>query len=164
MADGFLGNDASFMLDVVVCALLLVVPLLVYSLYLAKIRRQFLQHRNLQVTLGILLLITVAAFEIDMHLIHDGWEGIVKRRNPVLTATELAFVRQVLQVHLVFAVSTPFLWATTLGLALMRMPSPPAPCDHSRLHKKLGWLSAVDITLTSITGLAFYYYAFIAGR
>ena len=61
-----------------------------------------------------------------------------------------------------FAISTPFFWAATIYLALKRFPSPPVPGPHSGLHKKLGWISATDITLTSITGLLFYYYAFIA--
>jgi hypothetical protein len=42
------------------------------------------------------------------------------------------------------------------------MPVPPAPCGHSPLHRKLGWISAIDLLLTSLTGLAFYYVAFIA--
>jgi len=55
------------------------------------------------------------------------------------------------------------LWATTLTLALKRFPSPPAPAAHSRLHKMLGWMSTVDLVLTSFTGLMFYYMAFVAG-
>jgi hypothetical protein len=54
------------------------------------------------------------------------------------------------------------LWPITLGLAWKRFAHPPAPGAHSGLHKKLGWLSTVDITLTSITGLLFYNLAFVA--
>ena len=39
MQNGFLGNNASLMLDVVVCALVLVVPALLFSLYTVKIKR-----------------------------------------------------------------------------------------------------------------------------
>lgn len=164
MADGFLGYDASFMLDLVVCALVLVVPALVYSIYLVKGRREYLRHRNIQIALGIVLLITVAAFEVDMQVVHDGWENIVNKpgREPRLAGERLGLVRGVLRVHLVFAISTPLLWGATLWLALRRFPSPPSPSRHSRLHRKLGWLSTIDIALTSITGLAFYYLAFVA--
>ena len=161
MADGFLGYKASFMLDVVVCALVLIVPTLLYSLFLVKIRKNYLWHRNIQVTLGIVLLVTVAAFEVDLQIVQGGWENIVGKREPNLSSQNLAFVRKVLYVHLVFAISTPFFWATTLCLGLKRFPSPPVPSDHSSLHKKLGWISAIDITLTSITGLLFYYFAFV---
>ncbi|MGE3316541.1 MAG: DUF420 domain-containing protein [Planctomycetaceae bacterium] len=162
MSHGFLGYNASFMLDVVVCALILVVPTLLYSLYLVKFSRNYVWHRNIQVLLGIVLLLTVAAFEVDMQLVHGGWENIVARRTPPLSSDELGFVRKVLWVHLLFAITTPFLWGATLYLALKRFPSPPTPGTHSKLHSTLGWLSTVDITLTSVTGLAFYYFAFVA--
>jgi len=163
MVNGFLGNNASLMLDVVVCALALIVPALLFSLYTVKIRRNYALHKTMQLTLGIVLLIAVSAFEIDMRL-HGGWKNIVNKPNePVrLDEADLEFVQTLLWIHLVFAISTPILWATTITLALKRFPNPPTPSEHSALHKKLGWISAIDITLTSVTGLIFYYYAFIA--
>jgi len=165
MKDGFLGHDASFMLDTVVCALALVVPLLMWSLYLVKFRRKYLWHRNLQVTLGVLLLLAVGAFEIDTQLVHGGWENILNKpgQTPRAVGDELESIRRLLWVHLVFAVSTPFLWAATILLAWRRFPSPPKPGPHSRVHRFLGWVSTIDITLTSLTGLTFYYVAFIRG-
>jgi putative membrane protein len=71
-------------------------------------------------------------------------------------------VRTILRIHLIFAISTPLLWIATITLALRRMPNPPQPCAHSNLHKRLGWLSTIDIVMTSVTGLIFYYFAFIA--
>jgi putative membrane protein len=56
MKDGFLGYRTSFMLDFVVVALVLIVPVLIYSLYAVKIRHQYKLHRNLQLLLGIVLL------------------------------------------------------------------------------------------------------------
>ena len=164
MGNGFLGNDASFMLDVVVCALVAVVPALLFSIYLVKFKRNYLLHRNLQVTLGVVLLLTVAAFEVDLQVVHGGWENIVKnaRGEDWVNTPAFAQVRNVLWIHLVFAISTPLMWAFTIILALKRFPSPPTPGEHSGLHKKLGWISAIDIPLTSVTGLLFYYLAFIA--
>lgn len=162
LTHGFLGNDASFMLDFVVCSLVLVVPWLLVSLYLVKFQRKYKLHRTLQVLLGLVLLVAVTAFEIDMRL-HGGWENIVNKSetHPRLSAEEIASVQTVLYVHLVFAISTPFLWIATLLLAWKRFAKPPEPGSHSGLHKILGWASTVDITLTSVTGLYFYYVAFI---
>lgn len=164
MSNGFLGYNASFMLDVVVCALAAIVPTLLFSIYLVKFKRNYLWHRNLQVTLGVVLLFTVGAFEIDLQWVHGGWEEIVKkaRSEEWMNSPQFTQARNVLWVHLVFAISTPVLWATTIVLALRRFPSPPVPGAHSGMHKKLGWASAIDITLTSVTGLIFYYLAFIA--
>lgn len=162
MKDGFLGYRTSFMLDFVVVALVLIVPILLYSLYAVKIRRQYTLHRNLQLFLGIVLLVAVGLFEYDLQHVQKGWENVVAKRAIPLTAEQLSSVRTILRIHLIFAISTPLLWATTITLALRRMPSPPAPCAHSKLHKLLGWSSTIDIVLTSVTGLVFYYFAFVA--
>lgn len=162
MKDGFLGYRTSFMLDFVVVALVLIVPVLVFSLYAVKVRRQYTLHRNLQLLLGGVLLVAVGLFEIDLQWVQQGWENVVAKRTTPLTAPQLEFVRSILRVHLVFAISTPLLWAATIVLALRHMPSPPLPGPHSRLHKTMGWLSTIDIVLTSVTGLVFYYVAFVA--
>lgn len=161
LRDGFLGNHASFMLDFVVVALVLIVPILLYSLFAVKIRHQYTLHRNLQLLLGAVLLVAVALFEVDLHFVQGGWEKVVAKRPEPLTTEQLAQVRTVLRIHLIFAISTPFLWVITIAAALRGFPSPPTPGRHSALHKLLGWASAIDITLTSITGLIFYYVAFV---
>jgi putative membrane protein len=161
MTDGFLGYRTSLMLDVVVCALVLVVPAIVYSLYLVKVKRRFVAHRNVQLGLAVVLLIAVGAFEIDMQLVQGGWKNVVGKREVELTVEQLGHVQNVLWIHLVFAVSSPLLWIATIALALKRFPKPPVPCEHSELHKKLGWAATIDLTLTSVTGLWFYYVAFV---
>lgn len=150
------------MLDFVVVSLVLIVPVLLYSLYAVKVQRRYVLHRNLQLALGVVLLVAVGLFEIDLQWVQQGWSNVVAKRVTPLTTEQLGFVRTVLRIHLVFAISTPLLWVTTIVLALRRMPSPPQPCAHSRLHKTLGWLSTIDIVLTSVTGLIFYYFAFVA--
>ena len=161
MKDGFLSFRTSFMLDFVVVALVLIVPVLVYSLFAVKFQQRYTVHRRLQLLLGGVLLVAVALFEIDLQWVQGGWAKVVGKRVTPLTTEQLGFVQTVLRVHLVFAISTPVLWATTIALALRRMPSPPRPCPHSQLHKTLGWLSTIDIVLTSVTGLVFYYFAFV---
>lgn len=160
MKDGFLGYKTSFMLDAVVVALVLVVPILLFSLYSVKVKRQYTLHRNLQLMLAFLLLAAVMAFEVDLHVIQGGWKNVV-RKGPEISQSQLDYIQNVLRFHLIFAGSTPFLWLITIVLALRSMPNPPAPCPHSALHKKLGWASTIDLVITSVTGLFFYYTAFI---
>ena len=59
------------------------------------------------------------------------------------------------------AISAVLLWAITLTHGWKRIPKPPQPSPHSGRHKLLGWLSTISLTLTSVTGLVFYYYAFM---
>jgi len=163
LQDGFLGYRTSFMLDFVVCALILVVPLMLYSLWLVKIQKNYTAHKRLQVTLGFILLFAVGAFEVDLQMVHGGWENIVAKSfaDAESLAAKVNEARPYLWVHLVFAVTTPLVWFTTLTLALRRFASPPVPGPHSRTHKTLGWLSTLDLTLTAVTGLVFYYIAFM---
>lgn len=151
------------MLDFVVTSLVALVPVQLVSLWLVKFRKNYLWHRNLQLTLGAVLLAAVGAFEVDMHVIHGGWENIVNKQTdaPRLDSEQLADARQVLYIHLIFAVTTPFVWAVTIILALKKFPKPPLPGPHSALHKKLGWLAVVDLVLTSITGIWFYVHTFV---
>jgi putative membrane protein len=160
MAQGFLGYPSTLMLDVVVCALVLVVPLLLYSIYLVKFRRQYLWHRNLQIGLGAVLLVTVCLFELDMRM-QGGWRSILRNRPTQLSESQLLFVGRILLIHVCFAVSSVVLWIVTLTHGLRNVPNPPAPSPHSERHKLLGWLSTISLTLTSVTGLIFYYYAFV---
>ena len=161
MSNGFLGYNTTFMLDFVVCALVLIVPLLMYSLYEVRIRRNFSRHRNLQVAIGFILLAAVGAFEVDVQLIHGGWETIVGTRLGPPDSPAFRRAACVLHVHLIFAVTTPVLWCLTAVMALRRFGSPPEPGRHSRWHTLLGRVSIADIVLTSVTGLLFYYLAFV---
>ena len=111
MADGFLGFRTSFMLDFVVCALAAIVPVLLYSIYLVKFKGKYVAHRNLQLGLAVVLLIAVGAFEVDMQMIQGGWQNVVAKREVTLNAEQLQSVRYVLWIHLVFAVTSPILWA-----------------------------------------------------
>ncbi|MEZ6064495.1 MAG: hypothetical protein R3B90_02035 [Planctomycetaceae bacterium] len=128
MQHGFLGYDTTFMLDFVVCALVAIVPVLIYSLFLVKVRRNYVAHRNLQTLLGIVLLVAVLLFELDVQWMHDGWENIVNKpgQPPRLVGEQFDAVRRVLWIHLVFAISTPFLWGATLWLGWRRFANPGA--------------------------------------
>ena len=160
--DGFLGTRASLMLDLVFLAMFLVLPVLAWSVWLVRYRRNYLLHKRVQVTLGIVLLLAVTAFEVDMR--SSGWEhrAVESPYHGTWAWGAWGAVQASLAVHLPFAVSTAVLWAATIVLALRRFPCPPAPCAHSRLHRVLGRLSALDLLLTSTTGWIFYWLAFAA--
>jgi putative membrane protein len=156
MFDGFLGTRASLMLDVVFLAMFVVVPALAWSVYLVKVRRNYLLHKRVQVLLGSVLLVAVVLFEVDMRMY--GWTHRAKDSPYTADGTVL----KVLYVHLCFAVSAALLWILVIYRALVNMPSPPWPCPHSAWHKRWGWIAAIDMVLTSLTGWTFYWLAFVA--
>ncbi len=153
--DGFLGTRAPFMVDVVACALFLLLPALALSVWLARYRKRYVAHKRLQLGLAIVLLVAVAAFEADIRL--HGWEERASA-SPYYPAG----VKASLWIHLPFAVSTLLLWAVVIVRALRHFPAPPQPNEHSRSHVFWARLAAVDMVLTAVTGWAFYWLAFVA--
>ncbi|MFM8583581.1 MAG: DUF420 domain-containing protein, partial [Planctomycetaceae bacterium] len=137
-----------------------VVPLLVINIASVAVWKNYGLHRRLQLLLTGVLFLAVGLFELDMRL-QGGIAGILAKRSRPLGAEELAGFMSLLRVHLAFAISTVLVWGGTVWLAYRRTPHPPGPSSHSRLHKTLGWISALDLTATAITGLMVYYRGFM---
>lgn len=154
--DGFLGTRASIMLDVVVLSMAVVLPVLYWSIAQVK-RGRFALHKRVQVIMAAVLFVAVLAFEIDMRFI-SGWE---KRAEPSPYFAGGA-VWTSLKVHLVFSISTLFVWIYVLAGALKNFADPPVPNAYSPWHKFWGWIATVDLTLTAVSGWVFYWLAFAA--
>ena len=154
--DGFLGTRAPLMVDVVFAAMFVVVAVLAWSVYQVKVRRRYSVHKWTQITLGVILLVVVILFEIDIRL--HGWE---ERAAGKIGGQPAAAVVWALYVHLVFAISSVILWPITIGLALASFPVPPRPGPHSRIHIPLARTAAADMVLTALTGWIFYWVAFV---
>lgn len=154
--NGFLGTRASLMLDVVFLAMFLVLPVLAVSIAMVRFRRKYLWHKRAQLILAVVLLVAVAAFEIDMRFV-SGW-----RDRAAPSPFWKAGVMTSLDVHLVFSISTFLLWLYVVTGALRNIPSPPAPSVYSRRHTLWARLAAIDLVLTALTGWIFYWLAFVA--
>ena len=150
------SSRASLMLDVVFLAMLLVVPVLAYSIQLAK-RGKYAAHKALQVVLASVLLVAVTAFEIDMRFFTD-WRALAQP-SPYY---ESGAVMTSLLVHLAFAVPTLVLWIIVTIGALRKFDDPPRPGLHSRFHRRWGMFAGYGMFLTAVTGWVFYYLAFVA--
>ncbi len=160
MSRGFLGSRATLMLDVVVTAMAVVIPIMVFNILLAR-RRQYAAHKLAMTLLSTVLLITVIAFEVDIRFFHpwrEGAESSPYYADPWYSST----VGIALIIHLFFAISTIVLWTVVVVRALRRFPRPPHPAKHSASHKFWARLAAIDMTMTAITGWIFYYLAFVA--
>jgi hypothetical protein len=160
---GFLGTRGSLMLDVVFLAMFAVLPLLALSIYLVK-QKKYAQHKLINLILGIVLLIAVLAFEIDMRFFTD-WE-LLAVKSPYFDEQHkwTSIAGLALMIHLCFAIPTLLLWIYVIVQALRKFPSPPLPGEHSQAHSKTAWLAAGGMFMTAITGGTFYYLAFVATR
>ncbi len=154
--DGFLGSRASLMLDVLFLAMFVVVAVLLWSVYQVKYRRRYRLHKWVQLTLGLVLLLVVVAFETDMRLY--GWED---RAAGAVGGQVSCGVWAALCVHLVFALAAVVLWPVVIVMALRNFPVPPQPGAHSRTHIWWARLAAIDMVLVAVTGWVFYWLAFV---
>lgn len=156
MFPGFIpGSRATLMLDVVAVAMFVILPIMTWSIAAARYRRRYRAHKRAQWTLGVLLLVAVTLFEVDIRAF--GWRHLAEPSPYYQT-----ILFPVLYVHLFFSVSTTLLWTATILLALKRFPSEPLPSAHSATHRRLGWMSAIFMSITAVTGWTFYYMAFLA--
>ena len=151
--DGFLGTRASVGMDVVLVGLLATLPLLAWSVHLVRSKRAYALHKALQLFIAAALVAAIAVFEVDVRLVSD-WKvrAAASPWWPVGVWSSLG-------VHLVFAISTLVLW---VWVVLRRFPVPPAPGTHGGRHRFMARLAALDLLCTAITGVAFYWLAFVA--
>jgi putative membrane protein len=155
---GFLPTRATFMLDFVFLAMFAVLPLLMASVYLVKGLRRYEAHKRLQIVLAAVLLVAVAAFEIDLNFFTRDWRPLAEP-SPYYASKGVDYS---LWVHLAFAVPTPLLWLLVIVRAVRKFPRPAAPGTHSRSHARWAWLATAGMGLTAITGWIFYWLAFVA--
>ena len=161
--DGFLGTRGSLMLDVVFLAMFAVVPVLLLSIYLVRYRRLYRLHKQMQLVMGLVLLVAVVAFEIDIRFITHEWElradpsPFFDIKHPWTCPAGVSLI-----VHLFFAVPTLLLWIFVNVQALRKFPDPPQPGPHSRAHLLWARAAGIGMLMTAFTGWIFYYLAFVA--
>ncbi|HJT36654.1 MAG TPA: DUF420 domain-containing protein [Pirellulales bacterium] len=153
--DGFLGTRASLAVDLVCAAMLGVLAVLAWSIWLVKSRRNYRRHKRVQIALSLMLLLLLTLFEGEMRI--SGW-----RHRAEASPYYPAMVMPVLSVHLVFAISTAVIWVYVLLVALRGFDRPPAPGRHSRNHRLWAWVATIDLIGTTLTGWLFYWLAFAA--
>lgn len=158
--DGFIpGSRGSIMLDIVFLAMFLVMPVMAVSLYLVKYKKKFALHKTIQIVLGVVLLIAVVLFEVDMRF----WSGWQERAadSPHFEADTWCTVWYALCIHLFFAIPTALLWIYVIVSAVRKYPNPPTPNEYSPKHIFWARLAAIEMFMTALTGWIFYTLAFM---
>ncbi|PQO34524.1 DUF420 domain-containing protein [Bremerella cremea] len=153
---GFLPTRGSIMIDFVFLAMFGIILILGTSIYLVRYRRMFEVHKWIQVVTGVVLLLAVLAFEIDMRFFTD-WQALAEP-----SSYGMGTVKGLLYFHLLFAIPTPLLWIFVIWHGLAKFPNPAAPSPYSNTHIFWARLAAIGMLLTAVTGWVFYYAAFVA--
>ncbi len=153
---GFLPSSrATLILDLIVVAMALVIPIMLYSLAAVRRLKNYERHKFIQIGLGLILGLAIIAFEIDMRL--NGWRHLAEA-SPFYET----WVFPALYVHLACAVPTLLLWVYTISMALKQQIIRPLAGQPRFRHKLFGRLSAYSMMATALTGWLFYWLAFMA--
>ena len=92
-------SRASVMMDIVAISLILLLPILFYSIFSVRLKKRTALHRKLQITLGTVLGFAILLFEIDVRI--SGWRHLAEPSPYYET-----WVFPALFVHLFFAFIT----------------------------------------------------------
>ena len=156
---GFLPARGSLMLDFIAVAMLAIVVVMGYSVFQVRYRKNYRLHKTLQLAVGLTLLLTVTAFEVDIRFFTN-WRKLAEP-SPFFTLGEFNLVYLTLIIHLAFALPTCLIWIGVIFAALRQFDAPPLPGSHSRRHRFWGKLGGVGILGTAVTGWVFYFLAFV---
>lgn len=149
-------SRAPWVIDLVAAAMIIVVPVLAYSILQVRKKRNYKLHKQLQTATAITLLIAIVIFEVDIRL--NGWRQYAQK-SPYYDTVLFPF----LAFHIVLATATTILWVYLVIAALRKFPKDPAPNSYSPTHKFWARIGAGLMFATAVTGWIFYYMAFIAG-
>jgi uncharacterized membrane protein YozB (DUF420 family) len=153
--EGILGTRADLVMDLVMLALIIILPVMFYSYRRAR-SGIYAQHRSWQLRLGVVLGITVVLFEIDMQMAGGIYEMAKGGRY---YGTRM--LDTIIYIHLFFSVTTTLIWLLLLIFSLKRFDNPPQPNRFSQTHRLWGRLGMLDMLMTAITGYILYWYAFV---
>jgi hypothetical protein len=148
------------MLDVLFAAMFVVVPVLTWGIWEAKVRRNFARHKKVQLTLAAFLLVVIALLEIDIRFFTN-WRARAAGSPYFNPEKKSGLVMDLLWIHIGCAIATIGLWAQVIIQAMRRFPDPPAPNAHSRSHVRWAVAGATTLLLTALTACAFYVLAFV---
>jgi putative membrane protein len=149
------GARCDVLMDVVVISMVVILPLLWYSV--RKVHdRNYLLHKKIQVIMFLVLFFVVLLFEYDMKL-HGGIFEMVKGSSYEGTF----FLNFLIYFHTFLSITTSLIWVVLIIVSLKRFDKNPRPNAFSKTHKIWGKIGMWDMALTCITGFLLYVYGFV---
>lgn len=135
----------------------IILPLLWYSMKTVKHDRNFKLHKNIQLTMFIILFFVVILFEWDMKQ-NGGIFEMVKGSSYEGTF----FLNFMIYFHTFLSITTSLIWIILIIASLKKFGRKnPHPGKFSKTHKFWGKIGMWDMALTCITGLILYIYGFV---
>lgn len=151
---GFLGTRADLLTDLVITALVAVVPFVLWNQNLAR-RGRWALHKRMQIGLAVLLGLVVAAFEYNLRL-----QGGIFEATTASAYSGTLTLNFWIWFHTFLAITTVIVWASLIIMSLRRFPSPPQPAAFSATHRRWGRIGIIWMLATGLTSLPVYFFGY----
>ncbi len=152
---GFLGTRGDFLSDLLICALAIIVPILLFAIQSGRMRRGR-THHILMLAIYYTVVAYVIVYEANM-LARGGMEFLNAnvRMNKNIYWVVAGF-------HILLGAITLILGAITIRLG-NRAQASVLNLEVKKGHRKRGWTTFFLLLFTSITGVLVYYLTFVYG-
>jgi hypothetical protein len=154
---GFLGTRADMLVDIVTLSFIIILPIMIASIWLVRKKKDYSNHRRIQLYLGITLGVVVAIFEYDLSKsggIFEMTKGSIYEGTALLNWT--------IYIHTIFAVAATVIWTVLIIASLIKFGKPPKPNAFSSRHRFWGRLGMFVMFMAGITAPPLYYFGFMA--
>lgn len=154
---GILGSRADILIDIVMLSFIVILPVLIISWRLARVKKDYALHRKIQITLGVSLGIVVAIFEYDL-----SQSGGIFELTKGGQYEGTAILNWTIWIHTAFAVLAAFIWTGLIVVSLFKFENPPQPNGFSPWHRIFGWAGMITMIGAGVTAPPLYYFGFMA--
>lgn len=156
LAPSIFGARCDVLMDIVVVSMVIILPLLWYSVRKVRHDRNYKLHKNIQLSMFIVLFFVVVLFEYDIQR-NGGIFEMVKGSSYEGTF----FLNFMIYFHTFLSITTSLIWIVLIPLSIKKFGSNPRPGKFSKAHRLWGKIGMWDMALTCVTGVILYVYGFI---
>lgn len=143
-------------MDIVVISMVIILPLLWYSYKQVKNKYNYRLHKNIQLTMFIILFFVVLLFEYDMQQYGGIFEMV---KGSAYEGT--FFINFMIYFHTFLSITTSLIWIILIIVSLIKFGKNPKPGKFSKAHRLWGKIGMLDMALTCFTGLILYIFGFM---
>lgn len=127
------GARCDILMDIVVVSMVIILPLLWYSVKKVKHDHNYKLHKNIQLTMFTILFFVVLLFEYDMKQ-NGGIFAMV--RGSAYEGT--FFLNFMIYFHTFLSITTSLIWLILIPVSLKKFGKNPRPGKFSKTHKLWG--------------------------
>lgn len=151
---GFLGTRADFFSDVLIMALIVILPALITAIVLAvKKRHSF--HKKLMLAIFTVLVLYVIVYETNLTIL-GGVNYLTMNINmPVASYLSIVIF------HIIQSALTLVLGGAVISRGRVALVAGQASSGFTSVHRKIAWVEVGMLVVSVVTGLVIYYLTFI---